>query len=437
MGSEIAETDVAVVGGGLAGLAAAATAARRGARVVLFDAGALGGRARSTERDGFTLNAGPHALYQTGEAARVLDGLGVPRHGAPPWSRYAGSRSGRLHRLPTGPVSLLRTTALRPGSKVRVAKLLAQLPRLDVAALADRSVDEWLDAEDLPDDVADLLRTLVRLATYTDAPDRLSAGVAVSQLQLAAAGGVAYVDGGWSTLVEGLRLRAREAGVEIVPGVRATGVVENGRDGRSVVQTAAGNHRALAVVVAAGTPDGAAAVLGDRPTTWDRIGPPVLAACLDVGLRRLPAHQVVLGLDRPTYFSVHGPPARLAPEGAYTAHAAHYLAPGTTPSSEDERRLLRAVAAEAGVEDGDIVTERFLPRMVVAGGFPTAEAGGYAGRPGIEVPDRPGVFVAGDWVGDAGLLADAALASGELAGLRAADAVVGPRRRTPSEVPAP
>ncbi len=38
-------------------------------------------------------------------------------------------------------------------------------------------------------------------------------------------------------------------------------------------------------------------------------------------------------------------------------------------------------------------------------------------------PGHPGILLAGDWVGPDGLLADAALASGHAAGIRALDAV--------------
>src|SRR3954452_21587011 len=70
--------DVAVVGGGLAGLAAAATAARAGRSVVLFEqASAPGGRARTRTEDGFAFNIGPHALYRKGQSLGVLQDLGV------------------------------------------------------------------------------------------------------------------------------------------------------------------------------------------------------------------------------------------------------------------------------------------------------------------------------------------------------------------------
>jgi len=51
---------------------------------------------------------------------------------------------------------------------------------------------------------------------------------------------------------------------------------------------------------------------------------------------------------------------------------------------------------------------RFLPKMTVTHALVTP-----AGRPDVEV--RPGIYVAGDWVGDAGMLADAAAASAKRA----------------------
>lgn len=56
--------DVVVVGGGLAGLAAAATAAGTGASVLVLDAHRLGGRALTDEVDGYRFNRGAHALYR-------------------------------------------------------------------------------------------------------------------------------------------------------------------------------------------------------------------------------------------------------------------------------------------------------------------------------------------------------------------------------------
>jgi len=56
----------------------------------------------------------------------------------------------------------------------------------------------------------------------------------------------------------------------------------------------------------------------------------------------------------------------------------------------------------------------------VSGGLPTAEGGGLGGRPAVASSDRPGVLLAGDWVGPEGLLLDAVAASATEAGRQAA-----------------
>jgi len=65
MSNEVDSLDVIVIGGGLAGLTTAALLARSGKAVTLFEYSSreIGGRARTTEADGFYFNQGPHALY--------------------------------------------------------------------------------------------------------------------------------------------------------------------------------------------------------------------------------------------------------------------------------------------------------------------------------------------------------------------------------------
>ena len=68
-----------------------------------------------------------------------------------------------------------------------------------------------------------------------------------------------------------------------------------------------------------------------------------------------------------------------------------------------------------------IVERRFLPRMAVVSALATAVDGGLSGRPDVAVPETPGLFLAGDWVGPDGWLADSSLASGRRAGQLAAE----------------
>ena len=78
--------DVIVVGAGLAGLATAIHLARAGRSVLVLDARSeIGGRARTSTRDGFLLNEGPHALYRTGDAWAFLEQEALtPAGGQPP-----------------------------------------------------------------------------------------------------------------------------------------------------------------------------------------------------------------------------------------------------------------------------------------------------------------------------------------------------------------
>ncbi len=426
------DADVIVVGGGLAGLATAAYLARAGRSVQLFErSSALGGRALTQSKGGFDFNLGPHALYRKGQGAAILAELGVSFHGAPPavGGGYA-VQDGRKHTLPGGFVSLLTTGLLGLPGKLETARLLGSLASFDPTPWQGVSVREWLERSVRHSSVRALLQALVRVSTYANDPARQSAGAALAQVQMALAGGVLYLDGGWQTLVDGLRRTAAAAGVGIVTGARVAAVEHDGAV-RGVRLDDGTWFPAAAVVVAAGPTEAAALVAGDHGALhrWAREAVPVKAACLDVGLRRLPAARALfaLGIDRPLYLSVHSAVARLAPADAATVHVAKYLPSDGANDPEADRQELEALLDL--VQPGwraVVVEQRFLPSMTVYHALVTAAAGGVAGRPGPVVPDIRGLYVVGDWVGGDGLLVDASLASArraaELIGREAAAA---------------
>ena len=111
--------DVVVVGGGLAGLTAAAFAARSGSSVVVLDSHGFGGRARTATVEDFRFNQGPHALYETGEAMAVLSELGVPVPGGAPSRTIGVIVDGVQQRFPVGAGSMLHTGALSVARKGR------------------------------------------------------------------------------------------------------------------------------------------------------------------------------------------------------------------------------------------------------------------------------------------------------------------------------
>lgn len=406
-----AAVDVAVVGAGLAGLTAAATAARAGATVAVLDGRSPGGRARSVTRDGYVLNEGGHALYRAAGGRAVLDGLGVRVRGSSPnTASYRVVWDGELHRLPVTPAAILASRLLGVRSKRQLAGWFGDLDGIRSAAV-DVSLAEWLEAQRARTDLRRYVVTLGRLTTYSADPEALTAGAVLGQL---GNGGVDYLDGGWQSLVDGLLDVIERRGGSVVADSPALAVTREGP--RWAVETPNGPCVARAVVLAAGGPATAVRLLGDDAADWQaRSGPVARAACLDVG-GAPGAHEFVLSADEPLYLSLHSAAARLAPPGKALYSVMRYLGPTEPADPAANRAALERHAAVAGLphpDQRDI--DRFLAAPVVAWGSPVP---GHTRPTGLELADR-GVVVAGDWVGDR-LLADAALVSGAAAGTAAA-----------------
>jgi len=416
---------VVVVGAGLAGLTAAATAADAGAQVTLLDAREhVGGRARTAEVDGFLLNQGAHALYRGGPAWATLTEFGIsPRGNSPNAGGAMGLRAdGTLAPLPAGVTGLVRSNLVGWRAKIDLARLLARPARLVASVEPGTSMQQWIDSRSRDGDTRALLGLFSRVATYCGDLDALDANAGVAQVVQALTHGVVYLDGGWQQLVDGMDAVVRARGVRVH--TRAKVDTIEARDKGFVVRTEGGDFDADAVVHAAGgLADLDAALQGANATVrgWVQRERPVIASTLDLALRALPVpeRRITFGLDEPVYFSVHTPYARLVPDGP--GEVAHLLWYGDV--DDDPRPRLEALLdrAQPGWRD-EVVEARYGRRLVVAHGRPLPGSG-FAGRPPIAVPDVAGLFVAGDWVGSEGLLADAVFASGRAAGRAAAAAV--------------
>lgn len=412
--------DVVVVGAGIAGLAAAATAASGGVSVLLVDSRRPGGRAVTDQVGRFKFNRGGHALYRTGAGLKVLKRLGVQVAGAlPPTKGGLGRLGDQVGRLPTGVSSFFRSPLFDRRSKRKLARVFVGMPLWRPERLAERTAADWLaELADDDDGALAYLEVLARLTTYAADFERISADLVAAQQRGGILGQVHYLHGGWATMVDGLERAAARRGVELGQGCAVRQVTPDGQGVR--IELAERSIVARRVVLAVGTPEATSALLPDVPSGWSVLGPPARTACLDMGFPSAVELSVLLGVDRPHYLIRHSSPAKgLAPEGASMVHAMRYLRPDEDLSPDQARSEMEEHARAGGLEPNEAEEVRYLHRMVACGALPLPERGGLQGRPRVTDTGHERLLVAGDWVGPIGHLADASLASGEEAGRQA------------------
>jgi phytoene dehydrogenase-like protein len=419
MEPNLAQTEVAVIGGGIAGLTAACFLARGGAEVTVFEkAPILGGRAATRETGGFLFNRGGHALYTGGAASKVFQELGVVYdHGVPKDTFVL--HEGRISPFPTDPLGFLRTDLLDAGDKLALFRLFVAVGATGPRTLSGTSVQEWLDLKvRRRPQVRRMMTGLARTFSYTTALDLVSAEMFVEKLQRSLRHPVHYVDGGWQVLVDGLRSAAEAAGARTVTGAHVESVEVSG-DRAGGLRLRDGNLVGASAVIVATGPRGAAKLVDEtkypalRQVVDGLVSLPI--ACLDVALERLPVPErpVVQDIDRPRFASaqsVYAP--RVAPAGGALVITFKQLDPRRPGDPlEDERDLEDMLdAAQPGWRDV-LVDRQYLPRIEAVGALPTAAGGGFAGRPGPRVPGLENLYLAGDWVGPEGFLVDASAAS--------------------------
>ncbi len=281
--------DAIVVGGGIAGLAAATALAEEGAGVLLLEARPyLGGRARSwlDPDSGAVVDNGQHLLMGCyAETLRLLDRIGAADGIA--WQDRLDvpfiDHDGHVvrFRLPALPspwdviAGLLRFPGLGLRDRLaflRIGRELRRLARRDTAevaaALDDRTVADWLASLGQSDEVGLRLWWPLSIAALNETPDRASAAMLLSVLRdgLFAGGhaarlGIARV--GLSDLFAepaARYLRGRRCEVHVRSQVRRLLVEGNRCAG---VLLGGGERRPAGAVIAAVTPDALMEILPD------------------------------------------------------------------------------------------------------------------------------------------------------------------------------
>ncbi|MFD6435776.1 NAD(P)-binding protein [Streptomyces venezuelae] len=360
-----------VIGGGLAGLTAAISAAEAGARVTLREAHhTLGGRARTSEGT-YKTNEGPHALY----------------NGGPLWT-WLKQRDliGPLAPLP--PLEGARLRLLHGGALRRTPPLamLKLLRRRTEQAPVDRDFMAWA-MEEVGEEGARAAAHYVAVATFHHDPGSLSARFVHERLRRTTKlpPQAHYPRGGWGSVVDRMAALAWNMGVR-------TETLDR-------VDTLDGLPQEGPVIVATSL-DAARRLLDDASLRWES-GRTTL---VDVAFRtRRGDLFAVSDLDRTGWVE------RFTAQDRTLAPAWEQLVQAQIPLSPDETKADGVAHAERLLDLGfpgwrERLTWR---RASVANGRT-----GALDRPGTTWRDRPsidrggGVYVVGDQVAAPGLLSE-------------------------------
>jgi hydroxysqualene dehydroxylase len=193
--AKLAAKQVAVIGAGWAGCAAAAELARQGHAVTLFEAArTLGGRARRVEFDGKALDNGQHILLGAyTESLRLLRLVGIDPDTAllrlplqmcyPPASGgmdfIAARLPAPLHLLG----ALLRATGLSTDDKLALARFSTTARWMEWRLDTDCTVTELLERFDQTARLTQLMWRPLCLAALNTPPERASAQVFLNVLR--------------------------------------------------------------------------------------------------------------------------------------------------------------------------------------------------------------------------------------------------------------
>ncbi|WP_058367287.1 NAD(P)/FAD-dependent oxidoreductase [Haloparvum sedimenti] len=436
------DSEVAVVGGGLAGLTAAARLAERGRDVTLFERRErVGGRVRSRTVDGFTLDRGFQVLFTAYPAVREeldLDALDLRRFAPGATICRDGSRavlsdpirdprraveSALNHEIPL--TDKLRTLALRHD--------LLRRPEVEFFVGPDESIRAYLDDWGFSDAYVERFVEPFYGGITLDRSLSTSSQVFEYTFRAMSRGGIAVPAAGMAAVPDQLASRAREAGARIETGREVVRV--NAEDGEESEDEGSADGADATVYFADDTGHAAdAVVVATDPKTARRL--------TDVG--SIPTEGV--GCVSAWYTLPEGAPFETG--GRILLNAGGDRPNTVIPMSEvaptyapDDRALINATFVDEAALDADDGTLHEATREALASWFPERSFGGldplavdripfaqFAQPPGfrtdlpsVDDPEGP-VCLAGDyteWSSIQGAMASGQTASDAVAELLA------------------
>ncbi|MBB5173007.1 phytoene desaturase family protein [Texcoconibacillus texcoconensis] len=219
-------TDVAIIGGGLAGLTAGAYLAAHGKSVTLIERGQLGGRAMSMTMKGFNFNFGAHAIY--GRDKSYLADLEKVLNLSISWADFSQTKAkydlgNDMTDIPASIGGLMQTKLLKGMDKVRFAYHVANTMFGFEKGDPNVSIAKWLEQKNVSPGVRKMMLNLASSNFFTGEPEKIPSDVFFQYYRRLFKTNVpvSYIQGGWQTLIDEFVRKIEENGGDIHTKVKA------------------------------------------------------------------------------------------------------------------------------------------------------------------------------------------------------------------------
>lgn len=407
--------DVAIIGGGIAGLVAAIELAQAGKSVVLLEkASQFGGRAISVKKNGASFNLGGHAIIKGGSAEEIFQDLGIRIEGGSPSANVSALWNNKVTPL----FKFIFTQNLSWSGRMEILKFFTKFGKIDADSVPAISLRSWIEQELRDPMVRHIVYAMFRVGSFTQAPDHQLAGPVLRHIaRTFKKNSIVYVQGGWQTIVDQLYEKAVRVGVSMMTGKNVTEIEHDGAVRK--IKFADGKEMDITHVISTTPPAVTSRLLEDvgckSVLRWKEQARVTEAACLDLCLKRLPVPNrfAVLGVDQPIYFVNQSKFTRLSEDSTSVVNIIKYNGTSGTDPKADERFLEQMMDLIQPGWQKEVVARQYLPNMVVAHDY--MHIGREDRFPGPAVPEIAGLYVAGEWASHGELLVDAAAASGRRA----------------------
>ena len=223
--------ETVIVGGGLAGLSAAALLSKRGKKVLVLERGQLGGRAVTLNIKGFSFNFGSHAIY--GRDVSILKKMEKELDLQIDWRDFSPTKAkyevnGELTAVPSNIKGLFQTKLLSDYGKVKFAfAVLKTLTNIEKGH-PHMSIGKWMESKGIASDVKEMMLTLAGSNFFTKEPENIPSDVYFNYYHnlFKTQKAVSYIGGGWQALINEyvrvieenggtVRTKAKVDGVEV------------------------------------------------------------------------------------------------------------------------------------------------------------------------------------------------------------------------------